>query len=128
MPEATAPEPLPARPHTPSIDEVLATLVASGVLDALDIASADLGRARSDSDLQKTLAITYELLMSFDDSGVLDTFFRLSKGAQANFLRWIGSTDDPGIRARRTDTFVSALHAAPLAPARSHREAGGLRS
>ena len=60
--------------------------------------------------------------MVFDDSGVLDTFFRLPKGDQANFLRWIGSTDDPEIRSRRTETFVSALEAAPLAPGHSSRE------
>lgn len=110
------PEPLPTRPHASSIDEILGALVASGVLDTLDVATTDLEKARTDSDVMETLTVTYELLMAFDDSGVLDTFFRMSKGNQANFLRWIGSTDDPEIRDRRTETFVSALRAAPLAP------------
>lgn len=116
------PEPLSSRPHAPSVDDVLATLTASGVLDTLDVGAEDLARARTDSDLLETLAITYELLMAFDDAGVLDTFFRLSKSDQANFLRWIGSTDDPGVRGRRTETFVSALRAAPLDASPSARQ------
>lgn len=110
------PEPLPVRSRASSIDEILTTLVASGVLETLEVATTDLEKARTDSDLRETLTITYELLMAFDDAGVLDTFFRMSKGNQANFLRWIGSTDDPEIRDRRTGTFVSALQVAPLAP------------
>lgn len=109
-------EPRPVRRHTPSADEILAALAGSGVLETLEIANEDLDRVRSDSDLLETLTITYELLMTFDDAGALDTFFRLPKRDQANFLRWIGSTDDPATRSRRTETFVSALLAAPLAP------------
>lgn len=69
-----------------------------------------------------------ELLMTFDDAGVLDTFFRLPKGDQANFLRWIGATDDPAIRDRRTDTFVSALQAAPLDLRREEPQVRELRA
>ena len=118
---------LPERRRAPSVDEILATLVASDVLETLEIADDDLQRVRSDSDLLETLTITYELLMTFDDSGVLDTFFRLPKGAQANFLRWIGATDDEEVGGRRAQTFVSALQAAPLgeprpAPSREVRD------
>ena len=117
------PEPLLSRPYPPSVDDVLATLTASGVLEALGVKAGDLAGSRTDSDLMETLAITYELLMTFDDSGVLDTFFRMAKGDQANFLRWIGSTDDPEIRRRRTETFVSALQSAPIGPTASSPEA-----
>ncbi|HYO61105.1 MAG TPA: hypothetical protein VEU29_04330 [Actinomycetota bacterium] len=116
-------EPLPARRRAPSIDEILSTLVASGVLETLDITNDDLARARTDSDLLETLTITFQLLETFDAAGVLDTFNCLPRGDQAKFLRWIGSTDDPATRTGRTDTFVSALHAAPLAPRPSRREA-----
>ena len=122
------PEPLPSRPHVPSVDDVLATLTASGVLETLDIGAADLAGARTDSDVLETLAITYELLMAFDDAGVLDTFFRLAKGDQANFLRWIGSTDDRGVRSRRTETFVSALQTGPLDASPSARQVGDHRA
>ncbi len=122
------PEPLPSRPSAVSVDDVLATLTASGVLETLDIAAEDLAKVRTDSGLFETLAIAYELLMAFDDSGVLDTFFRLSRNDQANFLRWIGSTDDPQVRGRRTETFVSALRAAPLGRPASAGEVGDLRA
>lgn len=105
------------------MDEILTTLAASNVLDTLDVADGDLSSARTDADLLETLTVTYELLMTFDDSGVLDTFFRLPKGDQADFLRWIGSTDDEQTRTHRADTFVSALRAAPLAPPAPSREA-----
>lgn len=119
-------EPLRARRRAPSVDEILAALVASGVLETLEIANDDLDRVRSDSHLLETLTITYELLMTFDDSDVLDTFFRLPKRDQADFLRWIGATDDIPTRIRRTETFVSALQSAPLGSdtlpeARDHR-------
>lgn len=113
------PEPLPARRHAPSVDEILAALVASGVLETLEIANDDLDRVKGDSDLLETLTIAYELLMRFDDSGVLDTFFRLPKVDQGNFLRWIGATDDKETREHRADTFVRALQTAPLAGPRS---------
>lgn len=108
------PQPLPARIVTPSVDEILEALVASGVLETLEISNDDLATARSDSTLMETLAITYELLAAFDDAAVLDTFFRLPRRDQANFLRWIGATNDSGVRGHRTETFVSALRAAPL--------------
>lgn len=104
----------PQRRGGPSVDEILETLVASGVLETLEIANDDVRKLRTDTNLLETLTIAYELLMSFDDAGVLDTFFRLPKRDQANFLRWIGSTDDPEVRARRTATFVSALEIGPL--------------
>lgn len=106
----------------PSVEEILASLAASGVLETLEITSDDLAAARNDSALMETLAITYELLESFDDAAVLDTFCRLPRRDQANFLRWIGSTDDPAVRDRRTQTFVSALRAAPLEPRPSAEE------
>jgi hypothetical protein len=96
--------------------------VASGVLETLEITSEDLATARNDSALMETLAITYDLLAAFDDARVLDTFLRLPRRDQANFLRWIGSTDDSGVRGHRTETFVSALRAAPLDPRRSSEE------
>ena len=110
------PASLPNRRRAPSVDEILATLVAANVLDVLEITDADVERVRTDSNLLETLTIAYDLLMAFDDAGVLDTFFRLPKADQANFLRWIGATDDPEVRARRTETFVSALDASPLEP------------
>lgn len=118
---------LPERRRAPSVEEILATLVASNVLETLEITNGDLERVRSDSDLLETLTITYELLMTFDDSGVLDTFFRLPKGDQANFLRWIGATGDQDVRDHRAETFVSALQAAPpagprAAPSREARD------
>ena len=102
------------RPSEPSVDLILAALIGSNVLETLEITQEDLVRARRDADLLETLTITYELLVAFEEAGVLDTFFRLPRGDQANFLRWIGSTDDLGTRATRTTTFVSALQAAPL--------------
>ena len=117
--------PLPGRLRAPSVDEILETLVAANVLETLEIADDDVRRVRTDANLLETLTIAYDLLMAFDDAGVLDTFFRLPKVDQANFLRWIGSTDDPETRIRRTDTFVAALEASPLEPRPVFREAHG---
>jgi hypothetical protein len=76
---------------------------------------ADLLAAQSDSDLLKTLRITYELFYALKESGVLDTFSRLPQADQANFLRLIGTTDDPELRGHRTGTLISALSESPLA-------------
>ena len=94
---------------------VLAALIGSNVLETLEITHDDLAPARSDSDLLETLRITYAVLIAIEEAGVLDTFFRLPRTDQADFLRWIGATDDAGVREGRTTTFVSALQAAPLA-------------
>lgn len=118
------PTSLPDRRRAPSVDQILATLAAADILETLEIDDDDDVRSvRTDSGLLETLTVAYELLMSFDDAGVIDTFFRLPKTDQANFLRWIGSTDDPETRIRRTDTFVSALEASPLEPRPVTREA-----
>lgn len=122
------PEPRPIRSRVPSVDEILTTLVASGVLETLEISKEDLATARTDAALLETLTITYELLEAFDDSGVLDTFFRLPRRDQANFLRWIGATDDMVVRRRRTETFVSALQTAPLEPLGDPRAERDLRA
>jgi uncharacterized protein YdeI (YjbR/CyaY-like superfamily) len=122
------PEPRRIRTRVPSVDEILTTLVASGVLETLEISNEDLATARTDAALLETLKITYELLETFDDSGVLDTFFRLPRRDQANFLRWIGSADDAQVRGRRAETFVSALQTAPLEPLGDPREVRDLRA
>lgn len=112
---AAEPSPRVPRSPEPSVDDVMAALIGSNVLETLEISNDDLARARSDTDLLETLRITYALLIAFEGAGVLDTFFHLPRRDQADFLRWIGATDDIGVREDRTATFVSALQAAPLA-------------
>ena len=97
-----------------SLDEVLAALEGSRVLQTLHITNDALRAARSDSDLEETLRITHEILIALRDDDVLDTFYELPISDQANFLRWIGSTDDRQLRANRTETFVSALKLSPI--------------
>ena len=48
------------------------------------------------------------------EARVLQTFLRPLKPNQAEFLRWIGMTDDPAARQERTGAFVDALKQAPL--------------
>jgi hypothetical protein len=98
-----------------SVDELLSALSGSKILDTLEISNEDLRLARSDSDLLETLRITYEIQAALIDFNVLDTFFRLPKADQADFLRWIGMTDDPDLRRNRIEAFVSALEESPLA-------------
>ena len=98
-----------------SMSELLVALEGLKVLDALEITDADLRLERSDSNLRETLVITYEFLVALKDATVLDTFYKLPAADQMRFLRWIGATDDPELRQRRTETFVLALKASPLA-------------
>jgi hypothetical protein len=112
MPES--PAPIPAQTSEMSIDDLAVALGGAGVLDLVGLSHDDLLAEHGDMDLVETLRITHDLLIALRDSSVLDTFLRLPRADQENFLRWIGSTDDRGLRASRTDTFVSALKMSPL--------------
>jgi hypothetical protein len=102
---------------TAEIEEVLTALSGSGTLHLLDLTTDDLHQARTDSALFETLRITHELLVVLRDEGVLATFLLLPKDEQANFVRWLGATDEEDLRHDRTETFVSALKQSPLADA-----------
>ena len=108
------------RPHLSvagmAADDLLAALNDWEILETLEITKDDLLVARKDSDLLETLRITYELLAQFRASGVLSTFLLLPRSDQANFLRWIGMTDDRELRRDRTRTLALALEDSPLAP------------
>jgi predicted nucleotidyltransferase len=104
-----------ARAGQADLEVVLTSLSGSGTLDLLGMTTDDLEAARADSALFETLRITHELLMTLRDEGVLGTFLLLPKDRQANFVRWIGATDDENLRRDRTETFISALKQAPLA-------------
>ena len=99
-----------------SIDDLIESLGVSEILDALGISVTELAGAHTDTDLRQTLWITHEFLMALQDSNVLGTFLKLRRKDQANFLRWIGTTDDHEIRAEHTSTFVAALRGSPLGP------------
>jgi hypothetical protein len=108
-------EEFPAEVADLSVDELLSALSESKILNTLDISNEDLHLAHSDSDLLETLRITYEIHAALLDFNVLETFFRLPKADQADFLRWIGMTDDRDLRRNRIEAFVSALEESPLA-------------
>jgi hypothetical protein len=97
------------------IEDVIAALNGSGTLDLLGITADDLNAARTDTALFETLKITHELLIALRDQDVLFTFLLLPKHEQANFVRWIGATDEESLRDSRTETFISALKESPLA-------------
>lgn len=97
------------------IDEILTVLSGSSALDLLGMTTEDLQSARTDSTLFETLQITHEFLLALRQKGVLGTFLLLPKGEQANFVRWIGATDEETVRHERTVTFISALEEGPLA-------------
>lgn len=106
-----------------SIEELLDALKESDIMTTLGITPQDLELAYSDTDLLATLRITHEFLVVLKESLVLDTFYKLPRQDQAHFLRWVGSTDDRGLRRKRTETLVSAIEASPLGgSAKSHRE------
>jgi hypothetical protein len=113
---ARAPVPFAVPAADVPVDDLLALLAQAGVLNALGIENHDLIEAGGDPDLIETLRITYEPLVTLKDAGLLDTFFQLPIGNQADFLRWIGMTDDADVRRRRTRTFVLALRESPLSP------------
>jgi hypothetical protein len=96
-----------------SVEEILGALEGTEVLKALQVTTEDLHVVRSDSDVQETLRIAYEILAALRENKVVEIFDGLPVGDQANFLRWIGSTADPELRASRTATFVSALQLSP---------------
>ena len=113
----TPAHPVATAPHQVlSVDDLIENLGVSEILDALGITSDELAGARSDSDLLETLWITHEFLMALQGSNVLSAFLKLRRKDQANFLRWIGMTDDPQVRAEHTSTFVAALRGSPLGP------------
>jgi hypothetical protein len=97
-----------------SIDELLLALDKSEIVKTLGIDRDDLRMARRDSDLLKTLRITHGIVVRLGESAVLKTFFLLPRIDQANFIRWIGMTDDPKSREDRTDILVFALKEGPL--------------
>ena len=103
------------------VDDLLAALSGSGILDTLVMTNEDLLLAHSDSDLLATLKITYEFSVALRNAEVLDIFFKLPRVDQANFLRWIGTTADRDLRRDRTQTFIAALHSSPLGDAGTHR-------
>lgn len=96
-------------------EEVIAALSGSGTLDLLGMSADDLHAARTDTALFETLRITHEVLVALRGEGVLLTFLLLPKDEQANFVRWIGATDEESARDSRTETFICALKQAPLA-------------
>jgi uncharacterized protein YdeI (YjbR/CyaY-like superfamily) len=104
-----------AQERSARIDEVLNALSDSGTLDLLGMSTDDLNAARTDSVLFETLRITHDLLVALRDEKVLGTFLLLPKDEQANFVRWLGATDEEKLRHDRVETFVSALKQSPLA-------------
>ena len=97
-----------------TVDDLAEALSSSGLLHKLEITDDDLVLARNDEDLLETLRITYEVLSVLRGSGVFETFLLLPEMDQANFLRWIGMTDDTELRGDRIKIFVSALTLSPL--------------
>jgi hypothetical protein len=118
---------LPGKPFAQAgetdLEEVLSALSGSGTLGLLGMTTADLEAARTDSTLFETLRITHELLVALREDGVLGSFLLLPRDSQADFVRWIGATDDEDARRDCTETFISALKQAPLAD--SSRYGGG---
>lgn len=97
------------------VDDLVAALSATEVLQVLGITKEDLLLARSDSNLLDTLRIAYEFINVLRESGVLEIFTQLPKGDQADFLRWVAMTADQALRVSRTKIFASALEQSPLA-------------
>lgn len=97
-----------------SVGDLALALGGAGILDLLGMSHEDLLAAHQEADLVETLRITYDLLLVLRDTNVLDTFLKLPRSDQENFLRWIGSTDDETLRTTRTETFTSALKMSPL--------------
>ena len=117
------PESVWAQVDEVSIEALIAALKESDIMATLGITSEDLEAAYSDTDLLATLRITYEFLVVLKEASVLDTFYKLPRQDQGHFLRWIGATDDGGLRRKRTETLVSAIEASPLGgSAKSHRD------
>ena len=98
-----------------SADDFVDALRGTDTLEMLGFTNDDLQLARSDSDLLETLRIGHEILAALRDSDVLDTFLRLPKADQTNFLRWTASTDGHDARHERTATLIAALEESPLA-------------
>jgi hypothetical protein len=96
------------------IEVVLSELSGSGALGLLGMSTDDLDAARGDATLLETLRITHELLQALRDQGVFAAFLSMPKDKQANFVRWIGATDEANVRHDRTHTFISALKQSPL--------------
>lgn len=105
-----------------SADDLVDALRGTDTLEMLGFTNQDLQQARTDSDLLETLRIGQEILAVLRVSEVVDTFLRLPKADQTNFLRWIASTDGHDARHERTVTLVSALEESPLADPPPARE------
>lgn len=96
-------------------EEVLHALKGSYTMELLGLVIDDLDEARTDPILFETLRITHEMLLVLRDEGVLRTFLKIPRAEQINFVRWIGGTGAEDTRRQKTEAFVAALKASPLA-------------
>lgn len=96
-----------------SVDELLAKLNDSGILETFGVAKDAPLLVRDDSDLVETLKIIQEFLTALRDAGVVETFLHLPKSDQAGLLRIIGMTDGSEARRDRTGMFISSLKESP---------------
>lgn len=104
---------LPA--HLPiAVDDLVAGVSDTEILQVLGTTKEDLVLARSDSDLLETLRITYEFVSVLRESGVLEIFARLDKPDQADFLRLVAMTADRALRVGRMKILALALQESPL--------------
>jgi hypothetical protein len=94
-------------PEPTSSDQVF--VVLETVIDAF------LNARGEDHSVSDTLAITQVFLVALREAGCLESFSRLPIHDQSRFLGWIGGADVLDLRTKRTETFIAALQASPMA-------------
>lgn len=105
---------LSGAPSNPEASGLLKELKDPDLFAILENVIDEFLRARRESSVHETVAISQTFIAALRDAKCLDLFRLLPKPDQARFLRWIGSTSPAELRGKRTQTFISALQASPM--------------
>lgn len=104
----------PTAPRSPEATGLIKELKDPELFEILENVIDEFLRARENSSVHETLAISQTFLVALREARCLDLFSLLPAVDQARFLRWIGSTNPVELRLKRTQTFISALQASPM--------------
>ena len=113
--------------RTPEASVLIDELRDPEFFEILELVIDEFLRAREDSSVQETLAISETFLVALREAECLNLFRLLPLSDQSRFLRWIGSTSAPELRQKRTRTFIDALQASPIGE-REHEPSPLVRS